>query len=128
MMQCLTVAENATIRFVIPGEPSSKANSRRLVTIKGLPRFIKSRDALSYLEFLKLQAPVLPRLLDGPLSFTAHIYYTSHRKDLDPSLILDGLQGIVYKNDRQIREMHLFHGIDKTNPRAEIEIREIGCR
>lgn len=117
-----------TVRFVILGEPSSKANSRRLVTIKGLPRFIKSKDALTYLEFLKLQVPILPRLLDGPLSFTAHIYYASHRKDLDPSLILDGLQGLVYANDRQIREQHLFHGIDRVNPRAEIEIREIACR
>jgi len=26
------------------------------------------------------------------------------------------------------RWQHLYHGIDKTNPRAEIEIREIGCR
>ena len=28
----------------------------------------------------------------------------------------------VYENDRQVREKHVFHFIDRVNPRAEIEI------
>lgn len=110
------------LHFTIPGEPSSKANSRRLVTVGGSPRFIKSKDAIAYTQAVKFFAPVLPSLLTGELAFEARIYYTSQRKDLDPSIILDGLQGRIYENDRQIREMHLYHGIDKDNPRAEISI------
>ena len=112
------------VKFTLLGEPSSKANSRKLVTIKGLPRFIKSQDALDYLTLVRCQCTPIPTLLSGDLSFTARIFYKTHRKDLDPSLILDALQGLIYANDRQVREMHLYHGIDKDNPRAEIEIRE----
>jgi Holliday junction resolvase RusA-like endonuclease len=54
---------------------------------------------------------------------TIHIYYASQRPDLDESLILDLLQGILYKNDRQVRERHVYHFIDKLNPRTEIWIR-----
>jgi hypothetical protein len=28
----------------------------------------------------------------------------------------------VYLNDRQIKEKHVFWGLDKTNPRVEVEI------
>jgi Holliday junction resolvase RusA-like endonuclease len=111
-------------RFTIFGEPSSKANSRRLVTFGGKPRFIKSQDALDYLTLVRCQCTGIHPLLSGDLSFTARIFYKTQRKDLDPSLILDALQGLIYTNDRQIREMHLYHAIDKDNPRAEIEIRE----
>ena len=110
------------VKFTLLGEPSSKANSRKLVTIKGLPRFIKSQDALDYLTLVRCQCIPLPTLLTGELVFEAHIYYRTQRKDLDPSLILDALQGLIYENDRQIREMHIFHFIDRENPRSEIKI------
>jgi hypothetical protein len=28
----------------------------------------------------------------------------------------------VYRNDRQVREKHVYHAIDRANPRAEIEV------
>jgi Holliday junction resolvase RusA-like endonuclease len=31
----------------------------------------------------------------------------------------------VYRNDRQVREKHVFHAIDRANPRAEIEVEPI---
>ncbi len=110
--------------LVIKGEPASKANSRQLVQIHGRPAFIKSKKARDYLHSAKLQAQAQwkERPLDGPIAFEARIYYASHRPDLDPSVLLDALQGICYANDRQVREMHLYHAIDKANPRAEVEL------
>ena len=32
------------------------------------------------------------------------------------------VQSGVYRNDRQVREKHVFHGIDKANPRTEVLI------
>jgi len=32
------------------------------------------------------------------------------------------VQSGVYRNDRQVREKHVFHGIDRVNPRAEVEV------
>ena len=84
---------------------------------------IKSERALAYAEDAHLQAPRL--MLEGDLSFTATIYYASRRPDLDASVLLDALQGKAYKNDRQVREIHLIHGLDKDNPRAEIILKEL---
>ena len=113
--------------MVIFGEPASKANSRKLVTNRqtGRPMFIKSEKARAYLRSLEQQVPVFRPLLSGPLAVTMTIYYATERPDLDESLILDGLQNRVYRNDRQVREKHVFHAIDRETPRAEIEIREM---
>jgi Holliday junction resolvase RusA-like endonuclease len=113
------------IRFTILGEPSSKANNRRLVKFGNRPAFIKSPKALKYVSDIGRQAPKLKNLMAGRLKATARLFYASERPDLDPSALWDALQGLVYKNDRQIREMHLYHGIDKRNPRAEVEIEEL---
>lgn len=87
--------------------------------------FIKSAKALSYVDAARLQVPVLPRLLRGPLKFTATIYYATRRPDLDESVILDLLQGRIYHNDRQIELKEVARRIDKQNPRAEIRVEEL---
>lgn len=109
--------------LVVTGEPASKANGRRVVRIGGVSRSIKSKKALSYAGAFLLQAKPVEPLMEGELAMTLHIYYASQRPDLDESLILDLLQGILYKNDRQVRERHVYHYIDKLNPRAEIWVR-----
>lgn len=109
------------IHFVIYGEPASKANSRKMVYIKGKPLFIKSEKALGYVKLFKQQAPKC-QLLDGDVVVEITIHYASRRPDLDESLILDLLQGVAYENDRQVREKHIFWGLDKENPRSEIRV------
>ena len=118
----------STVSFKLYGEPASKSNSRRLVQIGGRPRFIKSQKALNYVKAIQLQANALrlPMFEKGVnLSITMHIFYASRRPDLDESVILDALQEIVYHNDRQIKEKHIYWGLDKVEPRCEIELREI---
>jgi Holliday junction resolvase RusA-like endonuclease len=114
-----------SVRLILHGEPASKANSRRLVTIRGQARLIKSQKALDYVAAVKRTYPPLVPLLEGDLRMTADVYYASRRPDLDVSLILDALQDIVYRNDRQVREMHLYHRLDRANPRAEIPLEEL---
>ena len=112
------------VSFTIIGEPQSKANSRRLVINKktGKPMSIKSEKALAYVKAVQQQVPILDPLLEGPLCARITIFYASRRPDLDESLILDALQGRVYKNDRQIVEKHVFRVLDRDNPRAHVEI------
>ena len=109
-----------TISFVIHGEPASKANNRKLVLIGGKPRFIKSDKARAWWASAERQVPVMAPLLTGPLIAYVRIFCAIQRPDLDPSLVFDVLQGRVYQNDRQVREMHLYHAIDRAAPRAEI--------
>ena len=110
-----------SIRFEIIGEPASKANSRQLVTIKGRPAFIKSKKARDYVKAFQLQCMNLEdEMLEGDLWVDIKIYYASRRPDLDESVILDCMQGFIYKNDRQVKEKWVRWGLDKENPRAEI--------
>lgn len=108
-------------RFTVLGEPASKANSRRWTG----KLFIKSKKALDYAKAFAAQCPVLDPLMEGDLRVTIKIYYASRRPDLDASLIFDLMQERVYKNDRQVKEQHLFWGLDKENPRAEIIVETI---
>lgn len=128
--------------FTILGEPASKANSRVLSTIgpKHAKRTIlrKGDKALSYERDALRQIPPTARLrLEGPVAVTLRIFYASERPDLDESIVLDVLQDRwlkpkfpmterllvqsgVYRNDRQVREKHVYWGLDKVNPRTEI--------
>ena len=131
-----------TICLTILGQPCSKANSRRLVKFGDRIAPIKSREALAYeRDALRQISPAARRQLQGPVRVTMRMFYASERPDLDPSIVLDVLQdryakdkktgervlvqkGVI-RNDRQVRELHLWHAIDRRNPRAEIEIEEL---
>ena len=129
------------IKFTILGQPYSKANSRKVVKIGGRSALIKSDPALEFERNALRQIPPEARQrLTGPVSVTLRLFYSSQRPDLDESLLLDVLQNRyasvgngparrrvlvqdgVYINDRQVREKHVFHGIDKSNPRAEVTV------
>ena len=112
---------------IIFGEPASKSNSRRLVRYGGVSRLIKSEKALHYSDVFKQQCRPLAHLMTGDLRITLHIFYASRRPDLDESLILDLMQGLIYENDRQVKERHAYWGLDPENPRTEILIERIDC-
>jgi hypothetical protein len=134
------------IEFTILGEPASKANSRKIARFgKGdAARFaiIKSEKARNYVLDALPQIPQAARQrLEGPVRATLRIWYASERSDLDESLVLDVLQdrwskgstsgerrliqaGVI-RNDRQVREKHVYHGIDPANPRTEISLEPV---
>lgn len=109
--------------LVILGEPASKANSRRIVNIRGRMVPIKSQKALDYVGSLRLQAAAqMSAMIEGDLRVEMMIHYASRRPDLDESVILDALQGIAYTNDRQVKQRMTYWGLDKDMPRAVIRI------
>jgi Holliday junction resolvase RusA-like endonuclease len=97
-----------------------------LVFLGGKPRFIKSKKALKYSRDFDLQCPVRKKMFEEDLSIAIKIYYRSRRPDLDESLILDLLQGKVYKNDRSIKAKYVEHGLDKEFPYSVIVISSLG--
>lgn len=113
--------QQSIVKFTVHGEPASKANSRRWTG----KFFIKSEKALKYSQTFKEQCPVLNPLMLGDLRITVKIYYASRRPDLDPSLIFDLMQERIYLNDRQLKEQHIYWGLDKENPRSEITVEGI---
>ncbi len=111
----------SNVSFTICGEPASKANSRRWTG----RLFIKSKKALDYGQAFAKQCPILDPLMEGDLKVTIKIYYASRRPDLDASLIFDLMQERIYLNDRQVKEQHLYWGLDRGNPRAEITVEKL---
>ena len=63
--------------------------------------------------------------LAGVVTLNIMFYYGDNRKrDIDAYLkiLLDSMSGIVYEDDDQIVEMHVFKETDKSNPRTVIQI------
>ena len=128
MNNSTNISTTQALSLIILGEPASKANSRRMVHIRGKTMFIKSAKALAYANAFKQQVGAATQagvMLEGDVAIHITIYYASRRPDLDESLILDLLQGVAYENDRQVREKHIYWGLDKEKPRCEIRVEKI---
>jgi Holliday junction resolvase RusA-like endonuclease len=117
------------IELIVYGEPASKANSRRLVRKRFGNRSrmisIKSEKALAYEKAFASQCLRFDPLIEGDILLYCRIFYASRRPDLDESLIMDGLQGLIIKNDRQIKGKIIVHGLDREKPRTHVGIKKI---
>lgn len=111
------------VTFTVYGEPASKANSRKMVLIKGRPALIKSAKARGYVTVFESQCPVMEVPTTDDVVVEMMIHYASRRPDLDESLILDCMQGRIYKNDRQVKQKFIYWGLDKEDPRSIIRVR-----
>ena len=89
-----------------------------------MSRLIKSPKALTYSESFKHQVSQmkLPPPIEGDVRVHMTIHYASRRPDLDESLILDLLQDVAYKNDRQVKEKHIYWRLAPDAPRTEIYV------
>jgi Holliday junction resolvase RusA-like endonuclease len=120
-----------SLRLCILGEPASKANSREIVMFGKRPAVIKSKKARWYEKnaipqvIFQARAAGWKCRATGKMRVTMTIYYASERPDLDESVVLDVMQQIVYGNDRQVREKHITHAVDRDNPRTEVLIEAI---
>lgn len=52
------------------------------------------------------------------------VQYQVRHADIDSRLkvLLDGMQGILWENDRQIRRIHVENRIDRKSPRLELTV------
>ena len=107
---------------IIYGEPASKANSRKIVMFGKRPAIIKSQKARDYVKNFEKQCHKLDTLVTDDLVVEITIFYGSRRPDLDESVILDCMQGFIYKNDRQVKKKIINWGLDRDNPRSEIKV------
>lgn len=66
--------------------------------------------------------------LEGPLSIELQVYFKSKAaSDIDNvcKAVLDSLTGVLWKDDRQIQELHAYKRQDKLRPRIEISLSEL---
>lgn len=110
---------------VILGQPPSKSNAYRVVTIHGHGSLAKTSATKKYEESFFMQCGMRNANIDKRFKLTVDVYFSSDRPDLDNSckVVLDSLQQCrAIKNDRLCSEIHARKLIDKDNPRIEFVI------
>lgn len=92
---------------------------------------IKSKEAREYLAHFITSVPEKYRdlnlgTLEDDLRLDIIVWYTSRRPDLSVELVKDCIEAAgVIKNDRYVREEHLYGFVDKENPRTKIQLYRI---
>lgn len=64
------------------------------------------------------------RPLEAQICLSAAFYYPKANRDIDNGLksLQDSLTGILWVDDKQICELHVFKYVDKKNPRVELTV------
>ena len=118
----MSITNNEKIIFTIEGEPASKSNSRKIVSFGKRMGVIKSEKARNYEKIFASQCPTLDNLIESEVKVELIIHYASRRPDLDESVILDCMQGKIYVNDRQVKQKHIYWGLDRDRPRTHVRV------
>lgn len=90
-------------------------------------RMVKSDEARKYQTGAGWCARAAgAQLIDGDVALELRLFRPQRRGDLDNRIkaVLDALNGVLYKDDKQVVELHAFLADDKHNPRVEVTIWE----
>jgi len=112
------------ITITLPYPPSAN----RLWSNGANGRKYKTTEYLSFESKAQLEiAGFIDKTLSGDLSVTLRIYRPRRTGDLDNRVkaTLDVMQGMIYNDDSQIVELHLYRLDDKLNPRVEVNVCEL---
>jgi Holliday junction resolvase RusA-like endonuclease len=117
------------VQFTVPIAPLGVNNAYEPARWGKRHGFKKSDEARVYQEQIAFRAKVAMRSMPpftGRCRVVLTLFYPDDRSDIDGSikLNLDALQGVVYRNDRQIRRLVVDKDIDKDRPRIEFEVVE----
>lgn len=64
-------------------------------------------------------------VIEGDVCLNVLFYFKDNRKrDIDSHLkaLLDSMSGVVYLDDSQVNELHVYKQVDTKNPRVEVSI------
>jgi crossover junction endodeoxyribonuclease RusA len=108
------------MRLVLPYPPSL---NRLYRVVRGRP--ILSREAREYRA--RVQVMLLAegyRPTSSPVAPSIWLYRPRRTGDADNALkaLLDALNGILWLDDSQVVELHLYRLDDKNNPRVELRV------
>ena len=115
-------------RQVISGQPPSKSNAYKIVTIGGHSSLAKTKATKQYEESFFLQCSLRGAGIHRRFCLEVDVFFQSDRPDLDNALkvLLDCLQACkAIKNDRLCVEIRARKLIDKLHPRIEFTVTEL---
>ena len=89
-------------------------------------RFLTTRGKNTKQDMeLEFQTQYKAGIIEGDVTLNVLFYFKDNRKrDIDSHLkaLLDSMSGIVYEDDSQVNELHVFKEVDKKNPRVVVQI------
>ena len=113
---------------IILGQPPSKSNCYRIITIHGHASLSKANALKKYeAEFFK-QCSLRDKNISNFFELYIDVFFHSNQPDLDNALkvVLDCLQSCkAIKNDRFCVKIEARKFIDKNNPRIEFSLVEV---
>ena len=92
----------------------------------GYPMTFLTVDAKAYKESVAWEAKMRykGKIILEPLKVSIWYYFPNKmRRDIqNDKLTLDAMEGIIYKDDKQVQELHLYKRYKKSNPYTKIVI------
>lgn len=114
---------------VIFGNPPSKSNNYKIITINGHGSLAKTPALKKYEQDFYIQCnKYRDKNIEGYFELYADVYYPSQRSDLDGvcKCLFDCLQKVkAISNDNKCVKILLRKFLDKSNPRVEFIIKEV---
>lgn len=118
------------MRFTLYGNPATKKNSQRIITVNGYPKILPSQAYKFYeKKCLKQIHPSLRRRIDSPVNVQC-LYFMPTRRRVDLANLHSAMHdilvraGVLADDNRNIIAgtdgSRVFY--DRENPRVEIEI------
>ncbi len=111
--------------IVLPLPPSANVYWR--YTSTGVYVSEKAEDYKAGVQLQARYAHLQP--FGGDVAMYVHVYRQHKRGDLDnfAKVLGDALNGVMYHDDSQVIELHMFRHDDRDNPRVEVEVRRVGA-
>lgn len=117
------------MKQVIYGNPPSKSNCYKIVTIRGHGSLAKTEGLRKYEADFYIQCNhYRNKNIEGYFEVYVDAFFDSQRQDLDNVLkcLLDCLQHVkAFKNDNKVVKIVAQKFLDKKNPRIEFELKSI---
>lgn len=118
-----------SIAFTVPGIPRPKARPRlgkgHVYTPKTTAAYERT-VAVYALRAMALAAWPRGGFEGAHYTLTLRVYWPDERcRDLDNAIkgVADAANGLIYRDDADITELHAYASVDRESPRVEIEIR-----
>jgi Holliday junction resolvase RusA-like endonuclease len=117
-----------SLAFSVPGLPQPKQRPRvdgrngRIYTPKKTGVFEQTLKVHAMRAIMLHRWP--PRF-EGPVAVWLHVYFPDARpRDIDNAAksALDGANEVVWKDDSQVHELHVYRRIDRAKPRLEFRV------
>lgn len=117
------------MKQVIYGNPVSKSNAYKIITINGHGSLAKSPELKKYENDFYIQCNhYRNKNIKGYFEIYVDVYFASQRSDLDNvmKVIMDCLERVkAIDNDNKLVKIVANKYLDKLNPRIEFELKEV---